>query len=109
MYSTPPLPRRIVKPPSSTTCNGDNGSGDQVDREDELMGARGPPVYDLAQHDGDESGEDRSNELGQTTGQHGAGLGPYKAFGNVAGDGIVAPTPNLAPAPSTPPSSCPTT
>ena len=52
------------------------------------MGARGPPVYDLSQQDGDESGEDRSNEIGQTTGQHGAGLGPYKVFGNVGG-GVV--------------------
>ena len=71
--------------PADIKDNGNNGSGYQVDREDELMGARGPPVYDLSQQDGDESGEDRSNEIGQTTGQHGAGLGPYKVFGNVGG------------------------
>ena len=61
------------------------------------MTAAGPPVYDLTQQDADES----ENDAGHSK-QLGSGMGPYKVFGGIGGDAIVAPTPTLAPAPTTP-------
>ena len=65
--------------------------------EDELMEAAGPTVYDLTQQDAVDSDSE-----GNLTKLPGSGLGPYKVFNSASGDGIVAPTPGLAPAPTTP-------
>ena len=61
------------------------------------MTAAGPPVYDLTQQDADESEHDEGHSK-----QLGSGMGPYKVFGGIGGEAIVAPTPTLAPAPTTP-------
>ena len=63
----------------------------QDTKDDELMDAAGPVMYDLTQQDDDEGPKDPS-----------AGLGPYKHFENDEPEGIAAPTPALGPAPVTP-------